>query len=203
MVILPRASWLVSMVLFSGSCAVDKTDSGIGEEMFWGLVERVRLRAGGDESELATLLREDLRLMSVEQLVQFERCFLRADLAAYSMRLWDAAYIIDSGCSDDGFAYFRTWLIWQGRKTYDEALRDPDSLAAIAVRGRVRWPAVRSLGIAIYKEKTGRMDLLQLLPDVVYPSVVPGEGICTGLDGRFNWDAARAKFPKLCARFGR
>jgi hypothetical protein len=29
---------------------------------------------------------------------------------------WGAAYLANGGCSDDGFDYFRGWLIGQGRK---------------------------------------------------------------------------------------
>jgi hypothetical protein len=33
------------------------------------------------------------------------------------------------GCSDDGFDYFRGWLLAQGKDAFERALRDPDSLA--------------------------------------------------------------------------
>jgi len=32
------------------------------------------------------------------------------------------------GCSDDGFEYFRCWLISQGKDVFENALRNPDSL---------------------------------------------------------------------------
>ena len=34
-----------------------------------------------------------------------------------------------NGCSDDSFLDFRAWLIAQGKETYLEALRDPDTLS--------------------------------------------------------------------------
>lgn len=60
------------------------------------------------------------------------------DLVAASCRapLWAAAYLINGGCSDDGFDYFRGWLITQGREVFDRAVADPDSLAGL--------PAVRA-----------------------------------------------------------
>ena len=48
--------------------------------------------------------------------------------------MWGAAYVIHGGCSDDGFEYFRRWLISRGRKAYEAALADPDSLAQLDVR---------------------------------------------------------------------
>mgnify|MGYP000081487486 FL=1 len=35
------------------------------------------------------------------------------------------------GCSDDGFDYFRFWLISRGRKIFDKALEDVDSLCDV------------------------------------------------------------------------
>ncbi|MEV4072379.1 DUF4240 domain-containing protein [Nonomuraea fuscirosea] len=49
--------------------------------------------------------------------------------AAYRADLWGAAYLINDGCSDDGFEYFRCWLVSQGREVYEAALDNPDSLA--------------------------------------------------------------------------
>jgi hypothetical protein len=38
---------------------------------------------------------------------------------------------MNGGCSDDGFEYFRAWLLAQGRDTFEKALEDPDTLAAL------------------------------------------------------------------------
>ncbi|MEV4599004.1 DUF4240 domain-containing protein [Amycolatopsis sp. NPDC049253] len=55
---------------------------------------------------------------------------------SYRSPLWAAAYLINGGCSDDGFDYFRGWLVTQGREVFTRALADPDSLADV--------PAVRA-----------------------------------------------------------
>ena len=55
---------------------------------------------------------------------------------AESWDMWGAAYLINGGCSDDGFVYFRAWLIAQGRATYSAAVADPDTLAGAAEPGR-------------------------------------------------------------------
>ncbi|MFF5233220.1 DUF4240 domain-containing protein [Dactylosporangium sp. NPDC000521] len=48
---------------------------------------------------------------------------------SYRADLWAAAYLINDGASDDGFDYFRGWLIAQGQTTYEQAVASPDSLA--------------------------------------------------------------------------
>ena len=50
---------------------------------------------------------------------------------AYRWDLWAAAYLIQGGCSDDGFEYFCDWLISLGKHRFEAALRNPDSLAEV------------------------------------------------------------------------
>lgn len=47
--------------------------------------------------------------------------------------LWAAAYVINGGCSDDGFDCFRGWLIAQGREVFGRAAARPDALADLPV----------------------------------------------------------------------
>lgn len=65
----------------------------------------------------------EARVHKIDQ--EFEKEFSRA----YSWRLWGAAYVINGGCSDDCFDYFRGWLVMQGSAVFKAAIRDPDSLA--------------------------------------------------------------------------
>jgi hypothetical protein len=49
--------------------------------------------------------------------------------ASYRVDLWGAAYQLNGGCSDDGFEYFRGWLLTQGREVFERVVADPDALA--------------------------------------------------------------------------
>lgn len=48
---------------------------------------------------------------------------------AYAWDLWDVAYLMKGGASDDSFLYFRGWLIGRGREVFEAALADPTTLA--------------------------------------------------------------------------
>lgn len=48
--------------------------------------------------------------------------------------LWRAAYVMNGGCSDDGFSAFRLLLIVQGKKVIDAAMKDADSLASVTFK---------------------------------------------------------------------
>jgi hypothetical protein len=96
----------------------------VTDELFWNLITAAAPTTDDGRvlvARLVTLPDADLR--------DFEVILNRLLRDAYRWDLWGAAYLINGGCSDDGFEYFRCWLIAQGRATYAEALRDPDTLA--------------------------------------------------------------------------
>jgi Protein of unknown function (DUF4240) len=60
-----------------------------------------------------------------------EPYFRPLGIQARTIDLWGAAYTINGGASDDGFYYFRCWLIGMGKDIYEAAVADPDSLADV------------------------------------------------------------------------
>ena len=122
------------MGLFSklfGSGKNDFTPSAdcMPEDKFWHLIAASRDAAGGDpeeqESALTTLLQE----LPLNDLITFENRYRQLRGQAYTWPLWGAVYIINGGCGDDSFCYFRDWLIAQGREVYTNTLADPEWLA--------------------------------------------------------------------------
>ncbi|MCX5397852.1 DUF4240 domain-containing protein [Streptomyces sp. NBC_00102] len=102
-------------------------------DQFWRLIEAARRQAshpddGGEVARLATAL---LAVRPVEEIVAAQQVLWDLLAASYTNPLWAAAYLINGGCSDDGFDYFRGWLIAQGRETFDRVVADPDALADV------------------------------------------------------------------------
>jgi hypothetical protein len=62
-------------------------------------------------------------------LVAFDEKFETLLEDSYRWDLWAAAYIINGGCSDDCFDYFRNWLISLGQEAYDAVIDDPKVLS--------------------------------------------------------------------------
>ena len=98
-------------------------------ERFWEIVGQSA--ETGDPDLKAQALERALRKLSQTELAAFREAYLHAHRAANHWDLWAAAYLINGGCSDDGFSYFRDWLIAQGQDVYEAALEDPDSLADV------------------------------------------------------------------------
>jgi hypothetical protein len=98
-------------------------------EQFWALIEAAKTATGGDCRAQTAHLVAALSKRSVDEVLAWDH--IHGDLMAESYRrdLWGAAYLINGGCSDDGFDYFRGWLLAQGQAVWQAALADPDSLA--------------------------------------------------------------------------
>jgi predicted DNA-binding WGR domain protein len=171
---------------------------------FWRLIELSRKGSGGDVYAQLDNLRERLRKLPEAELRSFDQVLWGLMDDSYRADLWGAAYIINGGCSDDGFDYFRGWLILQGEKTFTEALKDPDSLAARARRALDEggeFECEDALGIAAesYQMKTGREDFYLGQPGR------KGAGLVGDLEAWSDVDTtqenARRLYPRLCQLF--
>ena len=97
---------------------------------FWTIVEQAR---NEDPEQPEESLREILQQLPQESIAAFQKHFDQLFVEAYRWDLWGAAYLIGGGCSDDGFADFRYGLISAGRKIYEAAISNPDSLADVDI----------------------------------------------------------------------
>jgi hypothetical protein len=100
------------------------------EEQFWRLIDTVRAaaRTQDERPDVLTAKLSALDLGAIQAFqVRYEELLLRAN----RWDLWGAAYLMNGGCSDDGFKYFRDWLISEGRSAFEAALERPESLASL------------------------------------------------------------------------
>jgi hypothetical protein len=101
---------------------------------FWDVIDQARA-SGNSCAECARALERILSELSSTEIEAFARD--QEDLMRTSHRwdLWGAAFVINGGCSDDGFDYFRGWLMLQGRDVWEAALVEPESLAGVSFEG--------------------------------------------------------------------
>jgi len=130
----------------------------MNEDKFWNLIENAVESSGGEPDTKLESLREELSRLSPEQLIQFRRIYDKLDAQAYRWDLWAAAYILHGGCSDDAFMDFRASLICSGKKVFQDALQNPDSLAQISCDNPgedLFYEGYQYLPAQLYEEKTG------------------------------------------------
>lgn len=107
----------------------------MNKQRFWQLVEAARDQASGLDGEEAVTDRATSLLATypAEEIVATRQVLWDLMADSYTNPLWAAAYVLNGGCSDDGFDYFRGWLIAQGREVFERAVADPDVLAEVPV----------------------------------------------------------------------
>ena len=77
-------------------------------------------------------LREVLERLDDDELIGFAAAFARELVRLNRWEIWGAGYAALGplgGIGDDGFHYFRCWIIGKGADAVDTALEDPDGLA--------------------------------------------------------------------------
>lgn len=106
--------------------------------------------------ELSKLAAEDVR--------EFAAIFETKMLELYRYDLWAIGYIINHGCSDDGFTEFRAWVICQGREFFRQAINRPEFVGKQVPASAAVFDADESLSTchsfdlvasSVYEEKTG------------------------------------------------
>jgi hypothetical protein len=104
-------------------------------QRFWKLIGDARAQAD-DPADCDAIAANAVTLLAAfprKEIVAAERILSGLMADSYRTTLWAAAYVINGGCSDDGFDYFRGRLIVQGGEVFDHAVVDPDGLADLAV----------------------------------------------------------------------
>jgi hypothetical protein len=99
-------------------------------DRFWHVVETARADSSGCEA-VARAVAGTLATLPPTAIQEFSDELSRRMVESYRWDLWAVAYVSNDGASDDGFDYFRGWLITRGRRRFERALRD----APAAVEG--------------------------------------------------------------------
>jgi hypothetical protein len=81
---------------------------------FWEIIDSAREENGWEEiyEPLANRLAE----LEADEILLWANIFDEYHDLSDKSKLHAAAWIINGGCSEDGFFYFRQWLIAQGKK---------------------------------------------------------------------------------------
>jgi hypothetical protein len=123
-------------------------------EAFWKIIEQSK-RGVEDCDEQSEQLAAALVKLSPEEIASFDQHFQMRRIEAYTWNLWGVAYLINGGCSDDGFDYFRGWLIAQGRKRFEAALKDAETVVPYAEPDECECEDILSVAAQAYEERTG------------------------------------------------
>jgi len=136
---------LVLFILFLASCSTENNKKEMGlfdrfkkekiavttkmidEDQFWAIIETAK-KSSDDLEDFAQMITANLAQLSTAEIIGFHLREQKLRFDSYTSDLWCAAYIMNGGCSDDCFEYFRCWIIAQGKAVFYSSLKNPDSL---------------------------------------------------------------------------
>jgi hypothetical protein len=148
-----RRRLLLTLSFLTLSPATFAASTAMNPQQFWKIVELVKTEAGDDVDARPRVLQKHLMALEPAAIQGFQIAYEALQLQANSWSLWGAAYIMNGGCSDDGFIYFRDWLISEGEQTYKTAVANPDSLVALTRRDYFELEAFGYAALKAYAAK--------------------------------------------------
>ncbi len=176
---------------------------------FWELIDDARRQAG---DQLAVVLVDQLAGLAVGDIMRWQNIFAAYQRLSYKNKLWAAAYVINGGCSDDGFDYFRGWLTAQGKDVFLRALADPDSLVAVDVEMDEAFDEdMLAVGYSAFFKTMGMVERDYARAQAAYRQHALSDGdlqdlaadirYAPDIDLKWNEGGLEAVLPKLCAKF--
>ena len=169
----------------------DMTDTAtLDDDRFWACIAAARDAAGDDVDDRVDGLEQVLLAQHPDDVAAFQHKYEELLARAYRWDLWGAATLMNGGCSDDGFRYFRDWLISEGEAVYEAALADPDGLADVAQEEAFELESFGYVAREVYEQLTDAPLPRGSVTDPASPA---------GHD--WDEDALPALFPRLARRF--
>jgi hypothetical protein len=136
---------------------LSKTSEMLNEDRYWQIIEK-SLNATSNQDAQEQFLIAEICKLSPKEMIGFR---LRTDKLlydTYNSEMWCAGYIMNGGSSDDGFEYFRCWVISRGKDTYYKAKANPDYLVneMIAHAAYYEFESFWYVALDAFKHTTGQ-----------------------------------------------
>lgn len=129
----------------------------MNEDIFWQIIADSR-RGDPSQEEQQEKLTAKLASLTPAEIIGFHLTMDRLLDDIHTSSTWCAAYIMNGGCSDDGFDYFCAWVLSLGKETYYVAKKDPDNLVSVMQEDSDEHEFEDMLYVATeaYETKTGK-----------------------------------------------
>ncbi|MBL4755382.1 MAG: DUF4240 domain-containing protein [Flavobacteriales bacterium] len=179
--------------------SVEQTGKMMNEDQYWMLIS-ISLAHTSDQENQASYLTSELQELSPEEMVGFRLRTDRLLSDSHTSDLWCAAFLINGGCSDDAFEYFRCWLISRGKEAYNNAKKSADSLINQIKEGEeYEFEEFAYIAMTAFKNETA----LELDDYIDYDKVETRDSSTEQID--FTWeeenpDSMQAICPKIFAQ---
>src|SRR3990172_3616136 len=122
----------------------DSTGLLMDEDSFWSIIEKSKAASGNNYTKQIKSLENVLLGLEEFEIEKFNKTFTAIMAGYYDWKLWGASYVINGGCSDDCFEYFRQYLIAHGKEKFYSTLKEPESCAGwIKSEDEENWEGIQ------------------------------------------------------------
>ena len=166
------------------------------DDIFWQLIQESIDKSNGELDSQHKVLISILSKYEPEEIIEFDKIFNKFYVESYTSDLWAAAYIINGGCYEDDFDYFRGWLISRGKKVYEETINNPDALVDVVSvydAGNVEFEDFLYIASDAYKVRTSQDDFYNKAIRISSPKI--------NLTWSENEEELGKMFPELVEKF--
>jgi len=134
-----------------------KTAEMLDTNIYWRIVDYSLLNKSSQEEQEQYLINE-IEKLSWKEIVGFRLRTYQLLYDSYNSEMWCAGYLMNGGCSDDGFEYFRNWVISRGKETYQKAKSNPDNLISEVREGAefYEFESFWYVALEAFHRKTGK-----------------------------------------------
>ncbi|RKD87831.1 uncharacterized protein DUF4240 [Mangrovibacterium diazotrophicum] len=175
---------------------IEKTAETLNEDLFWKIIDKSLQETNNQDSQEQYLIKE-IGKLTPKELIGFRLQTDKLLYETYNSEMWCAGYIMNGGCSDDSFEYFRNWVISRGRDTYYKAKENPDYLINEVVDGAEFYDFESFWYVALeaFQQKTGK----DLYDYIDYDNFRLREGNYPQIE--FTWEDDKPEsMKKICPR---
>lgn len=160
-----------------------KVSKMMEEHQFWQIVEASLQNTDSEKAQEAYLV-QTLKVLSLEEIIGFKLRTNKLLAKSFTSELWCAGYILNGGCSDDGFEYFRNWLISRGRTLFESAIINPDILVSEinSEEEEFEFESFWYVALEAFEQKTGK----EAFDYIDYYNFTTKEGSYPTIN--FNWE---------------
>lgn len=125
---------------------------------FWRIINASAQNSSRDVQQQSKYIERCLSLYTPEQIIEFEVILCKYILEANSFKVLAAAKITNGWVTDDGYLYFRCWLIGQGESVFRGTLDNPDYLAdkVQMLHAQNEFEELLYVSTHAFQQKTGR-----------------------------------------------
>lgn len=160
----------------------------IDEVLFWDLISDAR-KIAGNKYDFIDNLKTVLETFHPNEIRIFQKHLLTKLNELNSWDIWALAYIVRRGCGDDGFDYFKTWVVSKGEQAYNAVLSLDEKSLLDVFDEDPQLEELMYLAGEIYEDKTG---------DIMKPIKVKHQKI---KGNEWTEENLQTVFPTLCKIF--